>query len=915
MRLARAGHSRIGRIGLKRAALGGLVFLTVVGLAGCGKELPTRSGGSEGYDRVVLAELFTAVWCGNCIYAEDGLDRLYAEEVTRGLGGTPRLAVIQWHPSFGQGDPFAISAADDRMVDYQDIFGTPVGLPMGIFNGATGISSGTPQTYNEYRVQFDQYVALPARVQVGLSIQDDGDHIHPLIQVVAHASFDQPEVEVTAVLVENHVPNTSGMGPEVLSFVARVAQSQAITLAGTEPANALLTLPIAPTWTRRNLYVIAFAQEAGPMPGRNYREVLQAAIVPLVAGDAFDFRLSAPETDIGVPIGGERRIPFEVRNTGSLDDTLTVDLPAALTDVPSDWTVHLVDDAGGVIATPLECTLPIGGNIDDLRVVVQAPSAGTGSVALTVRSHCDWTRADTLRFTLTAGTFDLDLVAEETDFGLTVGSPRRAPFSLENRGTLSDSLRVVLPLELNRLPSGWTVTLAQSEGGPLGTSYAVRVPPQGRVGLGLRVTAGDVGEGSVGVVAFSRGDATLADTLTFTFEARAHNLRLQAEEPQVWVVVGEPALVHFEVRNAGGRDDLARLDLPAELQSLPTGWSVGLGYGDGIEVGTPYWLPLEAGDTATGFGLLIRADAAGQGLARLVARSTGDPSQADTLSFIITADAYGFSLSAPGGTAIDLDLGTPELIPIEIANTGTVDDTLRVDLPAGLQEIPAAWEISLTDAVDAPIAVPLDLPLASGAAQTGWRIRAMAPSEGVATVALVVVSRARPALRDTLSFTLTAAALSEYAFDLTAATTLIHVEQEPSGAWAARGPFVTTSRGLLDDTIRLQASWVSRPPGWEFFTPVVCQGDVCIGPVYDLEIVAESVVDDLYVDLVVGPTTAGTAVVRLTATSLGDPTQTHSLDFTITTEAAARTAQARPAEPTPSTVASARHADAAPRHR
>jgi hypothetical protein len=875
--------------------------------------LPTASG-AEGEERVVLVELFTAVWCGNCPFAESAIEQLYEEQATRGAGGTPRLAVIEWHPSLGrQDDPYAIAAADDRIEDYDYIFDSPIGLPMGIFNGATGILSGSAETYGEYQAQFEQYAQLPASVRLDLSIQDDGDHIHPTIHVKPLVSPDAPEIEVTAVLVEDRVTNTSGMGPEILGFVARVAQSAEVALADTQRVTApLLTLPVNPAWVRGNLRVVAFAQEAGTMAGHEYREVLQAVITRLVTGANHAFTVTVPETEVGISAGGSRRVPFEIHNTGTLEDTFTVDLPAALTQVPAGWTVGLTDAAGDPLAAPLERTLASGSALSDLRVAVAAPSAGSGTVALTVASHGDPALADTLWLTLTAGVFDLALSTEETAIQVPTDQPCTAPFAVENTGTLADSVRLELPAALNHLPSGWTATLAGSNATSLGAAHTLRLTPGGRADLGLRVLADGIGQGTLGLIAVSQGDPTVADTLTFTVEARAFNLQLHAEEPQIWVVVGERTLAPFEIRNTGAHDDLVRLTLPAELQSLPAGWSVGLAYGNGIELDTPYWLPLEAGTTADAFRILIRADEAGQGIARLVALSSGDPSLADTLTLAITADAYGFRLTAPDGTEIGLDLDTPTSIPIMIVNTGTLEDTLRVDVPAMLQSIPTDWQVYLADAGDAPLALPRDLPLASGAAQDGWHVHALAPSAGEATVALVVASQARPALCDTLFLHLTAAS-NDYAFDLTAEQTTLHV---PAGGYPGffTMPFHVASRGIFDDRILLQTGWLSRPPLWNS-PPIICNdGGECFGDSLNVDIPVGTSIDDLVVDLFV-PAVGGTAVVRLTATSLGDPTKVRTLDFTFTTEAMARSASAQPTDATPSTLAAARHADAAPHHR
>ena len=59
--------------------------------------------------RVMLAELFTATWCGFCPYATDAINKL-AEE----YGSS--LAVLQYHPQ--DPDPFGNEETDARIASY-----------------------------------------------------------------------------------------------------------------------------------------------------------------------------------------------------------------------------------------------------------------------------------------------------------------------------------------------------------------------------------------------------------------------------------------------------------------------------------------------------------------------------------------------------------------------------------------------------------------------------------------------------------------------------------------------------------------------------------------------------------------------------------------------------------------------------
>ena len=275
---------------MKRVALGGLVLLAGLLLAGCGKELPTAQPWlGRLRPRVVLAELFTAVWCGNCPYAEGALERAVRAKRRARPGGTPRLVVIDWHPSYGQGDPFAIPASDDRMDGLQ-----------GHLRYADRSADGDLQRSHRHLQRHGGdlrastarsstlYAGLPSPMQLSLSLQDDGDHVHPLIQILAdlHASIRRRSRSPR--FWSRIACRTRAAWASTCSASSRAPpQSQTVSLEGTEPASALLTLPVASGLDATEpLRDRLRPGDRGRSPGRDYREVLQAAVVPLVAGDA-----------------------------------------------------------------------------------------------------------------------------------------------------------------------------------------------------------------------------------------------------------------------------------------------------------------------------------------------------------------------------------------------------------------------------------------------------------------------------------------------------------------------------------------------------------------------------------------------------------------------------------------------------
>jgi len=809
-----------------------LVIAPILLLAGCGEELPPPTGSADGYERVVLAELFTAVWCGNCKYSEEALDCLYDEE------GPRRLAVIHWHPSIGGGDPFAFSFSDARVSDYQHLFGEQVRLPLCVFDGVAGIPEGTAATYSLYRHRYELEAALLSVARIALDPVADGNALTVGATVSGFPGGAAIDADLVVAIVEHDAPNPGVTGPDTLSYVGRAARSEAVSVTPGSKVERAISFTLEPSWKREDLYVVAFLQESTPAEGREYREVLQAAMTPVFPEEQpfYAFFAAAPDTNIGVPAGGERAIPFTITNTGTLDDTLTIDLPTGLLQIPASWTVTLKTVGGAEIITPTQSLLPAGGVINGLRIAVAAPVADSGTVGVVVTSTGSPALVDTLTFHLRAGDYGFELSASDLEIIPIVDLKSLTPVALANTGTLGDSVTVSIPLldlPACGMPHGggtWEVSLESESGAALGQSAPFGLPAGGETQrVNLAITACTDTDFVIPLIACSHGDPALSDTLHFSVTPRVYNFTLSSEETDTWVVVGAPERLAFEIENRGARDDILEIDLPATLQALPEGWQLDLTFADDLAVPTPHTLLVEAGQIVSEFGVTVGATTAGSGRFGLVVASHGDPRRADTLAFQITADEYGFELRAPAGSSAPLDPGTAVLLPVEVANTGTVNDLLFIDVPAELSEIPAGWQVHLSDPDSVAVSLPQLLAVGAGAADTSLRLYALASTEGEAHIGLVASSSSIPALTDTLIFILTAAS-SDYTLELTSGPTVIPVAVGSFG----EAHFTIENTGSLDDTVSLLAESLEEPHPWG--PPTLCRGSACYPPFTPVEV-------------------------------------------------------------------------------
>ena len=482
--------------------------------AGCGKDLPTGQSGEGTYERIVLAELFTSLHCANCPEAEHALDRLYEEELDQ-------IAVIHWHPTRGLADVFGIEMTDNRYETYQDNLSGIVGLPTCVFNGIAPVVGGNAGTYEDYRGFFESEALLPAEFAATLSPVLNGNRIDIDIDVETSNALVAGTLDLTTVLVEHKVPKPAGQpGPDTLSFVARIACAQEIDLAAGSLHEFTATLAFDDSWNPDQLYVVAIFQEA------DLGEVLQSAMAPVTDGGGtgfYDFEFSAPDTSLVVEVSPEAsfaHLYFE--NTGTLGDTLRIDLPADYRDLPDDWSAFLCTEEGTCYTTPFDLYLAAGEVEDHLVIDLFSLSEGEGWVGITVESRGDPSLTDSLRIHFTTGepqSFGFTATAPVTEFTPELQETVFAQILFENTGEEDDILAVDIVDELTTVPADWALSICDDRGVCIGPHLDLPISAGDVIGSwGVDVIPYSEGQGQVGISVASTGDPDLTTTLVFQFE-------------------------------------------------------------------------------------------------------------------------------------------------------------------------------------------------------------------------------------------------------------------------------------------------------------------------------------------------------------------------------------------------------------
>lgn len=495
---------------MKRLLLLGLA-LGVVGI-GCGKDLPV-SGSSDGEsERVVLTELFTSLNCANCPEAEEALDHLYDEE------GPADLAVIHWHPTRTLPDALGIPESDDRYEAYAQKNSEIIGMPAAMFNGIAPIMGGTTETYDHYRNRFNSESVLAAQAEITLSPVLVGSQVQVGVEVETAEALLEGTFDLSIVLVEHKVPKPAGEpGPDTLSFVARVVSPHQITITMPSGQNHDTMLSIDPSFNQDRLYVVAILQEP------DFGEVLQAAMAKVEeeGPGTFGFSITAADTSHVVEVSEEpyfAHIRFE--NTGTLSDTLRIDLPEDYRSLPEGWSAFLCTEEGLCFPTPYDHYLTAGEVEEHLVIDLYALQPGEGWVGITVQSLGDPTLTDTLRIhfsTESPGGYSFTATAPETEFqDVPLDLAVAADLVFENTGEMDDLLSVDIDTDQSTVPGDWALSICDKRGYCIGYH------------LDLPLSAGETNEdwiidcipssaGSAHIVVTvkSTGDPTQTATLTF----------------------------------------------------------------------------------------------------------------------------------------------------------------------------------------------------------------------------------------------------------------------------------------------------------------------------------------------------------------------------------------------------------------
>jgi thiol-disulfide isomerase/thioredoxin len=325
--------------------------------------------------RMVLAELFTATWCGYCPYAVNAINEL-AEEYK------PNLVVLQYHPQFS--DPFGTSETEAR-ISYYGV----TGFPTMIFDGTQWDSGGSVNTYNSYKEIIENKLAVPAEVTISFTgtLQDFTADIAVL------NTIPQTSVKVRFVVYEKDIPYDAPNGEKIFTFTVRtILDEETVNLSAEQKVSIKRTFQPQTEWELKNMGVAVFVQKD------DTHEVLQAATFPSEASNppnSSEFSFTSDEINQIIKTNEIANFTALLTNSDDENDTYTITTQKSL---PPGW------EAGFCLGTRCywdSATLPLQPSssypIDAYIVAMNV--TGTGNLTVTITSENDPSQTHSLVFT------------------------------------------------------------------------------------------------------------------------------------------------------------------------------------------------------------------------------------------------------------------------------------------------------------------------------------------------------------------------------------------------------------------------------------------------------------------------------------------------------------------------------------
>jgi len=282
--------------------------------------------------------------------------------------GDSNLVILAYHPL--NNDPFGNSQTEER----KNFYGIR-GFPTVIFDGYRRVEGVKGDPYMDYKKEVEDRLSEKSPVKLKSLFTLNGDTIRVTTTLIVKDSLPSGQFLLFTVVFEDSIPYKETLE----QFVVRDILPEELSLKEGDTLILSYEVPLSSEWDRRHLGIVTFLQ------AEEVREVIQST-EGILSHPSYNFKLIVPETLKTVKVDSEALFNFTLENTGSLGDSLVVDIQPDT--FPEDWFFSL---CSGSVCYPLPHTLWLeqGASLSSLHVSITPESKGRGSVILLVRSISD----------------------------------------------------------------------------------------------------------------------------------------------------------------------------------------------------------------------------------------------------------------------------------------------------------------------------------------------------------------------------------------------------------------------------------------------------------------------------------------------------------------------------------------------
>lgn len=286
--------------------------------------------------------------------------------------GDSNLIILAYHPL--NKDPFGNSKTEER-VNYYGIRG----FPTVIFDGYRRIEGVKGDPYIDYKKEVGDRLSKKSPIRLKSLFTLNRDTLKVTSSLIVKDSLPSGQFLLFTVVFEDSIPYKAPNGETLEQFVVRDILPEELSLKRGDTLALSYEVPLSSEWDKRHLGMVTFLQ------AEEIREVIQSA-EGILTQSSYNFKLTVPETLKTVKVDSEAVFNFTIENTGSLGDSLIVDIQPDT--FPEDWFFSL---CSGSVCYPLPYTVWIepGSSISDLHVSITPKSKGKGSVILLIKSISD----------------------------------------------------------------------------------------------------------------------------------------------------------------------------------------------------------------------------------------------------------------------------------------------------------------------------------------------------------------------------------------------------------------------------------------------------------------------------------------------------------------------------------------------